>query len=129
MIDELAKELIELDREHKELQRKSAELNSKKEELKQRLMDLMLEKEIKSLRINGKGLVTLAVRTDYRVEDAARFRKEFLNHGLEDLLTIHYQTLQAFMKNDSAAVFGEDPDVVKLGLSFAQRPTIQVRRN
>ena len=133
-LDAMVKKCFELRAEYEELKDKASEKHGEYETMQAKVQSIL--EATGRLNHNTPGAGTISMKTQYTVafpkdsEKAAEFRKYLVDNGLDSMLTMNHQSLNAFFKSKlEEAGEGADPSQVLPGIGAPeQRITLSMRK-
>ena len=133
-LDALVKRTFEVRAEHDALKDQAAEKHNELEMLQAKVQSIL--EATGRLNHDTPGVGKISMVTKYQVafpkgeEEAAKFRQYLMDNGMESMLTMNHQTLNAFFKSKlEEAGEGADPSQVLPGIGAPeQRITLSMRK-
>jgi uncharacterized protein (DUF885 family) len=133
-LDAMVKKCFELRAEYEALKQQASDKHSEYETMQYKVQNIL--EATGRLNHNTPGAGTISMVTKYQVsfpkdeESARRFRQYLVIHGMENMLTMNHQTLNAFYKSKLEELGeGADPARVLPGVGAPeQRVTISMRK-
>jgi predicted RNase H-like nuclease (RuvC/YqgF family) len=133
-LDSMVKTMFEKRAEVERLEDQASDLNKEVEKLKAKVMSILEATGRLNHDTPGVGKVTAV--TKYQVsfpkdeENASKFRQYLLDNGMDSMLTLNHQTLNAFYKSKlEEAGEGADPTSVLPGIGNPEaRVTLSMRK-
>ena len=133
-LDGMVKKCFELRAEYESLKEKSSEKYGEYEAMLAKVQSIL--EATGRLNHSTPGAGTISMKTQYTIsfpkdsEKAAEFRKYLVDNGLDSMLTMNHQSLNAFYKSKlEEAGEGADPSQVLPGIGVPeQRITLSMRK-
>lgn len=133
-LDGMVKKCFELRAEYEALKEKSSEKYGEYEAMQAKVQSIL--EATGRLNHSTPGAGTISMKTQYTIsfpkdsEKAAEFRKYLVDNGLDSMLTMNHQSLNAFYKSKlEEAGEGADPSQVLPGIGAPeQRITLSMRK-